>query len=64
MTDVTTQHSEYTELKQSEVQSSISLDELVANTCFCKLREQCPDKASDDCMKHRNLFAEFMLARR
>lgn len=37
-----------------------SLEELVANTCFCKLREFCHDKNSAECMKHRNIYQEFM----
>jgi hypothetical protein len=37
-----------------------SLEELVADTCFCKLREFCHDKNSDECMKHRNIYQEFM----
>ena len=37
-----------------------TLEQIVANTCFCKLRESCPDKNSPECMKHRNIFLEFM----
>lgn len=37
-----------------------SLEQMVANTCFCKLREQCVDKNSPQCMRHRNIVAEFM----
>ncbi len=37
-----------------------NLEELVANTCFCKLREFCHDKNSAECMKHRNIYQEFM----
>lgn len=37
-----------------------SLESMVNNTCFCKLREQCIDKNSPECMRHRNLVAEFM----
>lgn len=37
-----------------------SLEQMVANTCFCKLREQCVDKNSPECMRHRNIVAEFM----
>jgi hypothetical protein len=64
MSNSTGNHSGYSELKQSPAQVSISLEQLVTNTCFCKLREQCPDKNSAECMKHRNLYAEFMAARK
>lgn len=37
-----------------------SLEEMVKNTCFCKLREECKDKNSPECMRHRNIVAEFM----
>lgn len=40
-----------------------ALEEMMASTCFCKLREKCDDKNSADCLKHRNLYAEAMLAR-
>jgi hypothetical protein len=37
-----------------------SLEQMVADTCFCKLREHCYDKNSAECMQHRNIYAEFM----
>ncbi len=37
-----------------------TLEQLVANTCFCKLRETCSDKNSSECMRNRNIYAEFM----
>lgn len=37
-----------------------SLEDMVANTCFCKLRERCEDKDGKYCMRHRNIVAEFM----
>lgn len=40
--------------------SPTTLDDMVANTCFCKLRETCNDKKSHECMRHRNIYAEFM----
>jgi hypothetical protein len=40
-----------------------ALEALAAETCFCKLREKCTDKTSPDCLKHRNMYAEAMLAR-
>ncbi|MES2547520.1 MAG: hypothetical protein V4575_07405 [Pseudomonadota bacterium] len=39
------------------------LEQLVANSCACKLRTHCPDKTSPDCLKQRNLYAEAMLGR-
>jgi hypothetical protein len=41
-----------------------NLDEMVAMTCFCKLRETCVDKTSAACMKHRNIYQEFMFSRK
>ena len=42
-------------------QSSLSvLEETMAKTCFCKLRETCPDKTSQECLKERNIYKEFM----
>lgn len=40
-----------------------ALEAQVKKTCFCKLREVCDDKNSATCMKHRNIFAEFMLSK-
>ena len=37
-----------------------TLEEIVANTCFCKLRETCHDKHSSECMRDRNIYQEFM----
>jgi hypothetical protein len=42
---------------------SHTIEEMVKNTCMCKLRESCPDKHSKECLRDRNLYAEFMLAR-
>lgn len=41
----------------------LKLEQLVAESCACKLRTHCPDKTSPDCLKHRNMYAEAMLAR-
>jgi hypothetical protein len=41
-----------------------TLTQLVENTCFCKLRETCSDKNSSECMRHRNIYAEFMQQKR
>jgi hypothetical protein len=40
-----------------------ALEAMMETTCFCKLREKCDDKNSAECLKHRNLYAEAMLAR-
>ncbi|MEY3884307.1 MAG: hypothetical protein RIS87_82 [Pseudomonadota bacterium] len=40
-----------------------ALETMMASTCFCKLREKCDDKNGAECLKHRNLYAEAMLAR-
>lgn len=48
--------------QSTEPQKAItSLDALVNDMCFCKLRSHCPDKNSPECLKHLNLYAEFML---
>lgn len=39
------------------------LEGVIAKSCECKLREFCLDKNSMDCLKHRNLYAEYMQAR-
>lgn len=46
-------------IKPSIENSPKTLEQMVANTCFCKLRETCPDKNSSECMRHRNIYAEF-----
>ena len=38
------------------------LEKMVEESCDCKLRAKCLDKTSADCLKHRNLYAEAMLA--
>ncbi|MGV3581938.1 MAG: hypothetical protein ACO1N8_06500 [Methylophilus sp.] len=38
----------------------VTLEQMVAKTCFCKLREYCEDKNSVECMRNRNIYAEFM----
>ena len=37
-----------------------TLEAIVANTCFCKLRENCHDKHSSECMKERNIYRDFI----
>jgi len=41
-----------------------TLEQLVGNMCFCKLRETCSDKNSSECMRNRNIYAEFMQQKR
>lgn len=38
------------------------LEKIVADSCHCKLREKCPDKNAAECLKHRNLYVEAVLA--
>jgi hypothetical protein len=46
---------------QENSQTSLShLEETLAKTCFCKLRESCPDKTGSECLKDRNIYKEFM----
>ena len=40
---------------------AMMLDEMVAHACFCKLRSICYDKNSIECMRNRNIYAEFMI---
>ncbi len=40
------------------------LEKIVADSCHCKLREQCPGKSSHDCLKHHNIYAEAMIGNR
>ena len=37
-----------------------TLEQMVNNTCFCKLKEFCLDKNGSECMRHRNIYQEFM----
>ena len=41
-----------------------NLDEMLAKTCFCKLKEFCPDKNSADCMRDHNIYDAFMQQKR
>lgn len=45
-------------IKPNSKNSPVTLEQMVANTCFCKLKETCPDKNNSDCMRHRNIYAE------
>jgi hypothetical protein len=49
--------------KELTTKQPTSLEEMVANTCYCKLRKSCPDKTSSECMQHRNIYQEFMCNR-
>lgn len=33
------------------------LEQVVADSCFCKLRETCPDKSAHDCLKDKNIYS-------
>ena len=46
---------------QESYQQATTLVEMVAHTCFCKLREVCYDKNSNECQRNRNIYAEFMM---
>jgi hypothetical protein len=46
---------------QENYNKETTLDEMVANACFCKLRSICYDKNSNECMRNRNIYADFML---
>jgi len=41
-----------------------TLDEMVAHACFCKLRTFCYDKNSSECMRKRNIYADFMMKKK
>ena len=49
-----------TSTEQVSKSSLTTLEEMLANTCFCKLKETCPDKNSPDCMRHKNIYNDFM----
>jgi hypothetical protein len=50
-----------TQDKDASNAANTTLEQMVANTCFCKLRTSCNDKDSSECMRHKNIYAEFML---
>ena len=41
----------------------LKLEQLIRQSCDCKLRTYCADKTSQNCLKHRNLYAEAMQVR-
>ena len=49
-----------TQDKDASNLSNTTLEQMVANTCCCKLRTSCSDKNSSECMRHKNIYAEFM----
>jgi hypothetical protein len=49
---------------QKSNKAPVTLEQMIADTCFCKLREHCYDKNSTECMQHRNIYAEFMAQKR
>jgi hypothetical protein len=49
-----------TQVPENSLSSLSLLEEVVAKTCFCKLRESCDDKTSSECLKERNIYKEFM----
>ena len=48
-------------IEQENYHNVTTLDEMVAHACFCKLRSICCDKNSNECMRKRNIYAEFMM---
>jgi len=48
------------DIKPADEAQATTLEALVAKTCFCKLRTFCEDKNSAECLKHKNIYAEFM----
>lgn len=52
------------EVKSDELNHYTTLDGLVKQMCFCKLRTYCLDKTSPECLKQHNIYAEFMQTKR
>jgi len=48
------------DIQANEANNFTTLDALVKQMCFCKLRTYCLDKTSPGCLKHHNIYAEFM----
>jgi len=42
--------------KQGQKEFLDLLEQVVANSCLCKLRESCPDKLSKSCLKDTNIY--------
>ncbi len=61
MTDVKPESSEDTKCGAANTEDWLdSLEKIVGRSCFCKLRESCPDKKDSQCLKERNIYKEFM----
>ena len=54
----------YTNKDASNGDAPTTLDEMLAKTCFCKLREFCNDKNSNECLRNKNIYDEFMQQKR
>lgn len=39
------------------------LEQTVAQTCLCKLRNHCPDKNAPECMQHHNIYQQALAAK-
>ncbi len=50
----------FNDIQVNEANNFTTLDALVKQMCFCKLRTYCLDKTSPECLKHHNIYAEFM----
>ncbi len=48
----------------NDKESAVTLEQLVAHTCFCKLRSSCNDRNGSECLQHKNIYAEFMAQKR
>ena len=48
------------DMTTNKAPETTTLTQMVANMCFCKLKEFCVDKNSSTCMRHKNIYAEFM----
>ena len=42
--------------KQGQKEFLDLLEQVVANSCLCKLREHCPDKSAAECLKDKNIY--------
>lgn len=47
-----------------EIKKPTTLEQMIAITCFCKIKEFCPDKNSTECMRHKNIYDEYMQQKR
>lgn len=50
--------------KTDNTSSLTTLEQMLAKTCFCKLREFCDDKNSSECLRNKNIYDEFMQQKR